>query len=415
MDERRLKEAMNRVHIKSEMEEEILKNLMNETGEHLTQKKANKSAGWQKKVAVAAVALVAAGTVGFSANAIRNNLVKERMEAVPQLELEEVLNEIDSAQVEADTYSRDLTSEEINRKTALHSEYLNGRFPEKELIKVSEESDIVDKDVLCFAAKTSYFNIPDRELTDEELLQMIDFNEKRDYALQKRYEEMYADEIQEREAAEQAAKAELEVAGGISEEEAVLKAQEWLLKIYGKTPDGLELNHHLMTDEDGDAGENPTYMIYYGVTHENYYFSISAEDGSLVESFCGLASSGRFEEQMKVSDVEAKLQTTYQAAADYLKNNLGVADEFAEVYYSYLTCEDSSYNNLVHFYFVKEDGTGHSITCVCTDDSFDSYCRIEDYEEFQAQETEAYEKLMESMKAVEDGNRFDGRVLEQLK
>lgn len=389
MDERRLKEVMNRVHIKSEMEEEILKNLMNENEGQKVEKKTNKAAGWQKKVAVAAVALVAAGAVGFSANAIRNNIVKARMEAVPQLEMDEILEEIDAAQVEADTYSRELTSEEMEREIALHSEYLNGRFPEKELIKVKEESDIVDKDVLSFAAMTSYFNIPDRELTDEELLQMIDFNEKRQYALQQRYEEMYADEIQEKEAAEQAAKEELEAKGSITEEEAVINAQEWLLKLFGKTPDQLESNHYLMTDEEGNAGEHPVYMVYYGVTHENYYFTISAEDGSLVDVTYSGGASERFDDEMKVSDAEAKIPELAQIAEDYLRNNLDVSDEFKQIDYTYCATEnDTVYSNMIRFAFVKEDGSAHELSFICKDNSFFEYERIDSYEEHLAQRKE---------------------------
>lgn len=383
MDEQRLKEVMNRVHIKSEMEEEILKNLMNETEGQATKKKANKNAGWQKKVAAAAIAVVCAGTVGFSANAIRNNMVKARMEAVPKLEMEEILNDIDSAQAEADTYSRELTSEEMSRETALRSEYLNGRFPEKELIKVREESDIVDKDTLCFAVKTSYFNIPDRELTDEEILQIIDFGEKREYALRQRYEEMYADEIQEREAAEQAAKEELEAKGGITEEEAVIKAQEWLMKMFGKTPDGVECNHYLMMDEEGNAGEHPVYMVYYGLIHESYYFTISAEDGSLAGVDCGFGDSGIFDDEMQVSDVEANIPELYQTAEGYLRNNLDISDEFKAVYYTYFaTNSDTIYSNKVGFCFVKEDGSAYSMSYVCTDNSFLDYEKIDNYEEY---------------------------------
>lgn len=389
MDERRLKEVMNRVHIKSEMEEEILKNLMNENEGQKIEKKANKAAEWQKKVAVAAVVLVAAGTVGFSANAVRNNIVKARMEAVPELEMDEILEEIDSAQVDADTYSRDLTSEEMERETALRSEYLNGRFPEKEIIKVKEESDILDKDVLCFAAKTSYFNIPDRELTDEEMLQKIDFEEKRNYALQQRYEEMYADEIQEKEAAEQAAKEELEAKGSITEEEAVIKAQEWLLKLFGKTPDELESNHYLITDEEGNAGEHPAYMVYYGIIHDNYYFTISAEDGSLVSLIHSGGNSGMFDDEMKVSDVEAKIPELSQIAEDYLRNNLDVSDEFKQVNYTYcVTGSDTVYTNMVRFCFVKEDGSAYELSFICKDNSFFQYERIDSYEEHLAQRKE---------------------------
>ncbi len=395
MEERRLKEVMNRVHIKSEMEEEILKNLMNENEGQKVEKKSNKAAGWQKKAAVAAVALVAAGAVGISANAVRNNMVKARMEAVPSLEMDEILEELDSAQVEADTYSRELTSAEIEREVALRSEYLNGRFPEKEIIKVKEESDIVDKNTLFFAAKTSYFNIPDRELTDEEMLQMIDFQEKRNYALQQRYEEMFADEIQEREAAEQSAKEELESKGSITEEEAVIKAQEWLEKLFGKTPDELESNHYLMTDEEGNAGEHPVYMVYYGVIHENYYFTISAEDGSLVDVTYSGGASERFDNEMKVSDAEAKIQELSQIAEDYLRNNLDVSDEFKETHYTYcVTGSDTVYTNMVRFCFVKEDGSAYALSYICKDNSFFQYEKIDSYEEHLAQQKENDEWML---------------------
>ncbi len=395
MDERRLKEVMNRVHIKSEMEEEILKNLMNENEGQKVENKANKAAGWQKKAAVAAVALVVAGAVGFSANAVRNNMVKARMEAVPQLEMDEILEEIDSSQAEADTYSRDLTSEEMEREVALRSEYLNGRFPEKEIIKVKEESDIVDKNTLCFAAKTSYYNIPDRELTDEEMLQMIDFQEKRSYAMQQRYEEMYADEIQEKEATEQAAKEELEAKGSITEEEAVINAQEWLLKLFGKTPDELESNHYLITDEEGNAGEHPAYMVYYGVIHENYYFTISAEDGSLLDVVYSGGASERFDNEMKVSDAEAKIPELSQIAEDYLRNNLDVSDEFKEINYTYcVTGSDTVYTNMVRFCFVKEDGSAYALSYICKDNSFFRYEKIDSYEEHLERQKENDEWML---------------------
>lgn len=396
MDERRLKEVMNRVHIKSEMEEEILKNLINENEGQKAGKKANKIAGWQKKVAVAAVALVAAGAVGISANAVRNNLKKERMEAIPKVEMDEIMEDMDHAEVGADVYSRNLTSEEQNRRTTLGIEYENGRFPEKEIIVVKEESDIVDKNTLCFASKACYYNIPDRELTDEEILQIIDFDAKRDYSLQKREKEMYADEIQEREAAEQAAKEELEAKGSITEAEAVIKAQEWFLKLFGKTPDELESNHYLITDEEGNAGEHPAYMVYYGVASEHYYFTISAEDGSLVDVTYSGGASERFSDEMKVSDVEAKIPELSQTVEDYLRNNLDVPDKFKQVYYTYcVTGSDTVYTNMVRFYFVKEDGSAYALSYICKDNSFFRYERIDSYEEHLAQQKENDERLLQ--------------------
>lgn len=417
MDEMRLKQVMERVHIKTEMEEEILKNLQNNqlNEEPVRQKRGRKTMGWQKRVAVAAIALVVVGTVGVSAGAVMNSFVKQRMEEIPEEEIQNIVEEIDAAQVDADTYSRELTAEERERMTALHSEYLSGKFPESELTVVEDQSRI-DKEILCYASDTAYFNIPERDLTDEELLQMIDFNEKREYALQKRYEEEYADEIAEQKAAEQAEKQTVEEEGGITEEEAVIKATGLLENMFGKTADGMELNHYMNTTEEaaelGQAG--PTYVVCYSVMGDYYYFTISANNGNPLEithSYDGL-----IREEIKATDAEAKIETTYQAAEDYLKNKLGITEENVEVYYSYMKSGDgeSVYMNTVSFYFVKEDGSCHMITCLSDDDSFFRYCYLENYEEHLAEQKESDESMINGPVA-ESGTSVSERVTAKLK
>lgn len=67
----------------------------------------------------------------------------------------------------------------------------------------------------CFLTTTGVFYLPaNRELTDEEILQQIDFERKRDYAL----EEQHAEEIAGRKEAERQQLKEVADAGGITEE-----------------------------------------------------------------------------------------------------------------------------------------------------------------------------------------------------
>ena len=84
----------------------------------------------------------------------------------------------------ADRFNREYTKEEENRKEALRKEYENGRFPEGTLTLVKSAGQAVDSDQLVYARDTSCFYLPERALTDEELLQILDFNSKRDFALE---------------------------------------------------------------------------------------------------------------------------------------------------------------------------------------------------------------------------------------
>ena len=49
---------------------------------------------------------------------------------------------------------------------------------------VENAGQTVDSDQLVYARDTGCFYLPERALTDEELLQILDFNSKRDFALE---------------------------------------------------------------------------------------------------------------------------------------------------------------------------------------------------------------------------------------
>lgn len=295
MEERELKEVMEKVHIKREMEEEIMKKIVNtqnekqQAGKHINNR--GKMVGWQSKAAAAAIALMVAGVGGVTVHAIVGNLVKERMESMPEKEVESILNQVDTSDAGADTYSRELTAKEKERREELSIAYYKGQFPQEELKKVQDESQI-DKDVLCFVPATSYMYLPDRELTDEEILQIIDYYEKRDYSLEERYKETHPEKEQEQKKLKEQVKAE----GGISEEEAIAKAKEYLDKEYGEDGDGMEVDHYLISAKEAEGWSievpdgKPVYRVTYSIRGiKHYYFAISSTDGTLLLSDCSTA------------------------------------------------------------------------------------------------------------------------------
>ncbi len=107
----------------------------------------------------------------------------ERMESMSEEEKSEFVDDIQSSTENADSYSRELTQTERKRMEELTLLYEDGeQFPVGELLVVDTQ-DEVKEGVITFVTSSSTFYIPETELSDEDLLQMIDFYHKRDYSL----------------------------------------------------------------------------------------------------------------------------------------------------------------------------------------------------------------------------------------
>lgn len=376
------------VHKKKKMEEDSMKNVVNtEHDMTKTAKQSGRKYGWQKKAVAAAIALAVVGAGGFTVRAVVNNMVKERMESMQKEEKKDLVSEVDSSQVSASTYSRELTKEEKERQRELTIAYQKeGRFPEGKLKRIENESE-VDMDTLCFLPETSYFYLPERALTDEELLQMIDYSEKVNYALRERYEEEYSEEVAAQKAATSETKQKIETKGGISEEEAVVKAQEWLNKLYGKTGEDMELAHGIDTVVVGTE-ESPCYAIRYTIAgFEETSIFVDAASGTILQIlYFGEELDA---DAMSISDAENKVDSLSQTAEKYLRDTFGIAGDCKEVYYAYdkNETEDTVRLNMMTFRFIMEDGMTYRITLDCQSEVLEVY---------DMQSYDAYQKALES-------------------
>lgn len=401
MEVRELRKAVEKVQIKSEMEEEILKNVINMENEHSNKNmnKRRKTTGWQGKAVAVVIALAVAGAGGFTVHAVVENLAQQRLESMSKEEVETLAEDNRIRQAEAGTYSRELTDKEMERERELSIAYQKGQFPESELNKVQDKSEI-DKDALCYVLPTGYMYLPDRELTDEEILQMIDYYEKMNYAIEEQYKEKYPEEEQEWEDEQRQLKEQIEAEGGISEEEAVAKAQEWLKKLYGEDGEGMKMGCCIwsvqMAEEVGwEAPDGkPFYDVDYAIEGVEYFdFKISSVDGTLI---CSEYSSG-FDKETSLSNAEGKIQEMYQKAEEYLQDIVNIPEEYTEVYCRYAKSDDgnSVFDNMVDFWFVKEDRSARVITVKCGDMKFAGY-NTGNYDEY-SQEREESEKAGESI------------------
>ena len=142
--------------------------------------------GFRRIVIPAAACLLLA-----SVTVTASGLYRARMESMNHEKLETYFSGLQEADVAADSYSRPLTDGEKNRLEELRQAYLEeGYFPKKELVML-DSPEKYKKGVAFYAARSIFF-LPEEEMTHEELLELIDFREKRDYSLAKITEEIEA-------------------------------------------------------------------------------------------------------------------------------------------------------------------------------------------------------------------------------
>lgn len=142
--------------------------------------------GFRRIVIPAAACLLLA-----SVTVTASGLYRARMESMNHEKLEAYFSGLQEADVAADSYSRPLTDGEKNRLEELRQAYLEeGYFPQKELAML-DSPEKYKKGVAFYAARSTFF-LPEEEMTEEELLELIDFREKRDYSLAKITEEIEA-------------------------------------------------------------------------------------------------------------------------------------------------------------------------------------------------------------------------------
>ena len=147
---------------------------------------------WKKVVILAAV-LTAMFSITVTAAV---SVLQQRMEAMNEKEMEEYFIQIYQNAVGADNYNRAYQDSEKVRMEELRKSYEEtGLFPKGALTMLSEPEAYKGKGV-AFYGKTATFFFPEKEMSDEELLQIIDFMYKRDYSLQAMNEKLEAGEIE---------------------------------------------------------------------------------------------------------------------------------------------------------------------------------------------------------------------------
>lgn len=127
------------------------------------------------------VCIILAGTGSIYA---AKNYLGQRLREMDEAKTGQYNDRTQSSVMGADSYSRNLTEAERERLSLLNNQYLSeGRFPESEITQFENEANVTDC-CFYFVGSESKFYLPERKMTDEELLELIDFYYKRDFSVQ---------------------------------------------------------------------------------------------------------------------------------------------------------------------------------------------------------------------------------------
>lgn len=331
--------------------------------------------------AAAAVCILTVGILSVPVRAVVNSLVRERMESIPEEEIAKAAEQIKSQSTEANSATREYTAGEKARREKLYARYLNGLFPEEELTMVDSEEAAAEHE-FCFLTTTGVFYLPvNRELTDEEILQKIDFEKKQDYAVQKQN----AERIAEREAKEKELVREVVSSGGITEQQAVETAAGYLKQVFGLDGNGMECNHYYNDPDASPTDVVGTYCVNWSDmgSYSYYYFWIDAADGTLRSLSYSHDLEGMEAARPTVSEAPGKIAGIKRQAQSFLEEKLEIRGPFQEVksYYR-VNVTDERVGLLVNVLFVGDGGASYLVECTWAGEvSGFSVAAKEDYEE----------------------------------
>lgn len=232
-----------------------------------------------------------------------------------------VKTDVDTAQTQTDEQSvgtggimRTYSDKEKERMAKLQESYQNETAKPEKMIQEVDSAEEVTEGTLCYIVSTGEYYLPDREMTDEELLQIIDCNFRIALNTNHKTQEEW-DEITLKERAELEAK--VKAAGGISEEKAVEIAREAMKTDLGEKARGLKLcinetyswSSDLCVADWSEIKDKDKGALAYCVGFNNadrvteiddllnYNCTVNAVDGSILEAYMmqGWDNTGYYE------------------------------------------------------------------------------------------------------------------------
>ena len=308
---------------------------------------SSKRVSWllANKVASVAILVLMLSVVSISSYAAVN-MFQDRMATMPEKVKENYNNDVQKSNVEADAYSRKLTDSEEEKIISLSKQYeKEGKFPQKEIQQVKSNENIIEQE-LYFVTEESKFYLPERTLTEEEMLQIIDLQEKRDYSVRRKNREGDPS------------------GNGVSQPNAELEKQSVLVvaKLYNLTENNLEIVSTNIEDacyevvvKEGDV----RFSVYY--SEENVVERVVCKKDNL-----SAHESGVKIKRLKTKTISKKMKESVKAfTGKEIKEQSS---------YSLVDDKEQLVYGTISYYYQMSDGSGCvAVYSTAYDDLYDIY------------------------------------------
>ncbi len=226
------------------------------------------------------------------------------MEVNADMDTDQIKDDAQEQSEAADSIMRTYSDSEKERMAELKQSYQNETTRPEKMIQEVDSAESVTEGTLCYIRSTGEYYLPERELTDEELLEIIDCN----FRIAVNSQGWTQEKIEETDQRNRALLEEkIKAAGGISEDDAIEIARKAMEADIGEKAEELEvyifpdlasngwkLRLHDITDWDEykDKGEI-AYSVQFGNKEEvvdpeefcNYHCMVNAVDGSICGAF----------------------------------------------------------------------------------------------------------------------------------
>lgn len=286
---------------------------------------------WRVPAAAAVVCVFLVSAISVYAGV---NHYQERMASLSGGEKDQYVYELDVSRANADSFSRKLTEQEFERFLELDQEYRMGRlFPESTIVTVAAESEAV-KGKLAFAADSSTFLLPDSVLSDEEMLEIIDFYHKRDYSLAENRSQT-------------AEESDSPVYCLVTQSMAVQTARTFAEEVCGINMADSLLNVEL------DEGE--WYLVSFSDLENLSECRIFIDDKTGKIVAFDFIKSNQIDSKPLVNEEEYIMK--YADMESFLRMKLSISNEIVQAYCTYnRTDENLLYSGVISYTFLLDDG-----------------------------------------------------------
>lgn len=332
------------------------------------------------KTAVAACIFGMTVLVAVPVAAKVNSIVTERMEQMSKEEkqvyeeMNEPENQTKEHETEAIRYSRELSADEDKRMNELWDKYEEGLFPEGEMQIIDKLEADMEITAPVYEIWNREFYLPERDLTDEELLQMVDLMQKQAYTVENSDESKKWVNAQQ-EFFENPNPGE----NDMSEDEAIAKASAYLEGMYNVDADGMEKTVEFTLGVGLEEGGYGDYAVTFkGDEDWSYEVDINGETGVLTGIWLRKVDTTWFFSTAPATVNEQIRSTNYEKAKEKIIAILGEDAKIVKSNCEYNEDKDGNAEyGMLCYLFQLENGYVYQICYAIEEDLFNQLYMFE--------------------------------------